>query len=51
MRKPVRDLVESPIEGRSAQAIFEMLLYAFGAGIFFYLVDVLFMSWQGLTLH
>lgn len=51
MRKPIRNLVESPIEGRSARAIFETLLYVIGAGILFYLVDVLFMSWQGLTLH
>ena len=51
MRKPVGNIVESPIEGRSARAILEMLLYALGAGILFYLVDVLFMGWQGLALH
>lgn len=51
MRKPIRNLVESPIEGRPAREILEMTLYAFGAGILFYLVDVLFMRWQGLALH
>lgn len=51
MRKPVQNLVDSPIEGRPARAIIEVLIYVFGAGILFYLVDVLFMSWQGLTLH
>ncbi len=51
MRKPVLNPVDSPIEGRSARMIIEVLIYAFGAGILFYLVDVLFMSWQGLTLH
>jgi len=51
MRKPIRNLVESPIAGRSARAILEMSFYAFGAGILFYLVDVLFMRWQGLALH
>ena len=39
------------MDGRPSRAILEMLFYALGAGVFFYLVDVVFMRWQGLTLH
>lgn len=29
----------------------ELSLFIIGAGIVFYLVDLLFMRWQGLTLY
>ena len=51
MPEQVRHLVESLTKGRPSRVVLELLLYAIGAGIFFYLVDVLLMRWQGLALH
>ncbi len=51
MPAPVRQLVESLTKGRPSRVVLELLLYALGAGALLYLVDVLLMRWQGLTLH
>ncbi|MBI4182598.1 MAG: hypothetical protein HY521_01215 [Proteobacteria bacterium] len=53
----VRDLFEaarrfarSLINGRSLRAALETALYAMGSGVLFYIVDVLLMRWQELSL-
>ena len=51
MRETIRNVVESLTEGHLYRAALEILLCATGAGVLFYLVDVLFMRWQGLALH
>jgi hypothetical protein len=51
MPEAIRRFVRSPAAGRSLRALPEIALYAAGAGILFYFVDVLLMRWQGLSLH
>lgn len=51
MREPIRNRLRSLTEGRPSRVLLETALYALGAGVVFYLVDVLFMRWQGLALH
>ena len=51
MRGTIRYAIGSLTADRLPRAALEILLYAAGAGVLFYLVDVLFMRWQGLALH
>jgi hypothetical protein len=51
MRETIRDLVDSLTGGLASWAVIEILLYAIGSAILFYLVDVLLMRWQGPALH
>ena len=51
MRETIRHAIESLTAEHRPRAALEILLYAAGAGVLFYLVDVLFMRWQGLALH
>lgn len=51
MLKAIPDFLKSSTDGRSARAVVEIALFALGAGILFYVVDVLSMRWQGLSLH
>ena len=51
MPEPVRQLVQRLTNGRPSGVVLELLLYTLGAGVLFYLVDVLLMRWQGLTLY
>ncbi len=50
MSETARRFVRSLAGGRF-QALAEIALYATGAGVLFYIIDILLMRWQGLALH
>ena len=51
MSEAARRFVRSLTGGRSLRALLEIALYATGAGVLFYIIDILLMRWQGLSLH
>ena len=50
MSEAARRFVRSLAGGRF-RAFSEIALYATGAGVLFYIIDILLMRWQGLALH
>lgn len=49
MSETARRLVRSLTTGRFLQAFPEIALYATGAGVFFFIVDIFLVRWQGLS--
>jgi hypothetical protein len=50
MRRIVRYVAESSAAAGAGRTLPELALYLVGLAILFYVVDVLFMRWQGLAL-
>jgi hypothetical protein len=50
MSETARRLVRSLTTGRFLRAFPEIALYAAGAGVLFFIVDILLVRWQGLSL-